>query len=387
VPAVLRRTLLAVCLMLCGIGSGVAMVGNVHSADVTVRPAEQSFSRVVPFAVSVTPTDDPNTLQTHAFETIIAREGDTPATGTTTVPDGVAAGTMTFRSRADGATTLKAGTTLKGPHDVSYALQSDIVVPGLNFVRGQLGEVSGTVRATQPGPAGNIAAGFSARYTDNVTYISGEITGGTEKQVAMVTDADIAGLRAGLERDLRMHALSEVSAALPVGTTSLNDYLTLPAPAVTAQPPVGTQADTVHVRVAISAQVPIYQNADFDALIDLRLTETLRDAGITNGGAQQVLPESVTKSKPTFVDVQGPLVRYFATVGGRTRAVISDADLARIRAALVGRDAASAQQVLSSEPALGEATIRYGPSWFPPLLRNRMPRTASHIHLHVGTQP
>lgn len=382
----LNALLVVALTVVAGLIAALLVVVQVHTADVIVQPAEASFSRVVPFAVSVTPTDDPNTLQTTPFETTLVRDGDAPATGKATIPDAAAAGVMVFRSRADGAATIKAGVALKGPKDVSYVLQSDIVVPGLNFVRGQLGEVSGKVQASQPGPVGNLGAGFSSRYTDNITYISGEIAGGTEKQVAMVTDDDIASLRARLERDARLHALTDVNAALPGGATALNDYVTLRTPTVTAQPPTGTQAESVHVRVAIGAQVPVYQNTDFDALIDRRLTEVVRDTAAADGGARQVLPETVVKAKPTFVDVQGSLVRYFASVTGRTRAVVTDADLAQLRAALVARDATAADRMLAGDPRFGGHDIRYGPSWLPKIVRQRMPRTASHIHLRIGAQ-
>jgi len=390
VPRVRRRlrgAFFIILAIIAGVIAAILGVARVHTAEIVVQPAEAAFSRVVPFAVSVAPTDDPNTLQTTPFETTIAREGDAPATGKATIPDGTAAGVMTFRSRADGATAIKAGTAFKGSKDVSYVLQSDIVVPGLNFVRGQLGEVSGKVQASQPGPLGNLGAGFSARYTDNVTYISGEITGGTEKQVAMVTDDDIAGLRARLERDVRLHALTDVNAALPDRATALNDYVVLRTPTTTAQPVSGTQAESVHVRLAISAQVPVYQNSAFDALIDRRLTEAVRETGAADGGARQVLPETVVKAKPTFVDVQGPLVRYFASVTGRTRAVVTDADLASLRAALVSRAAQESEQILARDPRFGAHAVRYGPSWLPTIVRERMPRTASHIHLHIGPQP
>ncbi len=360
------------------------VVAQVHTADVFVQPAEQSFSRVVPFAVSVMPTDDPNTLQTTRFETIIALEGDALATGKTSVPDGTATGSMTFRSRADGATAIKAGTALKGPKDVTYVVQTDIVVPKLDFVRGQLGEASAKVQASQPGPTGNLGAGFASRYTDNITYISGEIVGGTEKQVSVVTDDDITGLRARLEREARLRALTDVNAALPSGATALNDYVTLRTPSVTTQPATGAQAENVHVRLTIAAQVPVYQNADFDALIERRLTDVVQETGAADGGARQVLPETVVKAKPTFVDVQGPLVRYFASVTGRTRAVVSDSDLTRIGAMLVSRDAKSAENILVSDPHFGSHDIRYGPVWLPAFIRVRMPRTASHIHLHRG---
>lgn len=385
-PRGLRALLLGVGITLCALVVAILALFQVQTADVTVRPVERSFSRVVPFAVSVSPSSDPNTLQTTLFQTTIAREGDAAATGTTTVPDGTATGVVTLRSRADGAISLKAGTALKGPRNVSYLLQSDVTVPGLDFVRGTLGEASVKVRASLPGPAGNLGAGFSARYNDNVTFISGDITGGTEKKVAVVSDADIAGLRARLEDELRLHALTEVNAALSSGTTALNDYLSLSAPAVIAQPSVGTQSDSVHLRVTITAQIPVYQNADFDALINRRLSEALHDPSVSDGGASQVLPETVVKTKPVFVDVQGPLVRYFATVSGKTRAILTPADLARLRAALVGKDATEAERRIAAAPAVGDYTIRYGPSWLPLPLRNRMPRVASHIHMHLGTR-
>lgn len=362
---------------------GTIVVGRVHTAEIVIVPAEQSFSRVVQFAVSVDPTTDPNTLQTTPFETTIFREGDAPATGKTTVPEGTATGTMTFRSRADGATSIKAGTTLKGPRDVSYVLLSDVAVPGLDFVRGQLGEASAKVRASQAGPAGNLGAGYSARYSDNVTFITGEISGGTEKQVTVVTDDDIAGLRARLESDLRMHALTEVNAALPSGVTALNDYLTLMTPAIRAQPSVGTQAESVHARVSLTARLPVYRNTDFDALIDRRLSDAVHEAGGGGNGAQEVLPATVVKAKPVFVDVQGPLVRYYATVTGQVRAVITDTDVQQLRHDLTGKDNASARSALAGRHFLQNSTITYGPNWLPKPLRERMPRDPNHLHIRI----
>src|SRR4051812_22078256 len=64
---------LTLCLSLVGAG-GIAILARVHTAVVTLIPAEQSFSRVVPFAVSVGPTDDPNALQTTPFSLTVARE-------------------------------------------------------------------------------------------------------------------------------------------------------------------------------------------------------------------------------------------------------------------------------------------------------------------------
>lgn len=380
-----KPALIAVVTLGMIVAGAALLVWKVHTALIIVVPAEQSFSRVVPFGVSVVPTDDPNAIQTTPFETTITREGDAPATGKATVPDGTAAGPMTFRSRADGATTIRAGATLKGPRDTSYTVLTDIVVPGLDFVRGQLGEATARVRATQAGPAGNLAAGFSARFTENLTYISGDIGGGTEKQVPVVSEDDIAAIRSRLEGDLRARALMEVTAALPSGVTALNDYLTLGSVVTTTQPTAGTAADSVHVRVALPARLPVYRNADFDALIERRLGDAVHEAGGGGEFARTVLPATVTKSKPVFVDVQGPLVRYFATVTGKTRSVIVDADVQRLRAVLVGKSDRDAARILAGHSEIDESRISYGPRWLPSLLRSRMPRSVSHLSVHVET--
>ncbi len=383
-----RRGLISLLVVtaLCA-AAGFFIMTRVHEASVTLSPAEEQFSRDVQFAVSVGPTNDANSLRTSPFEATLAGEGDAAATGTTTVPDGTAGGVVTFRSRADGAITIKAGAQLRGQRDVAYIVQSDVTVPGLDFVRGQLGEGSARVRANVAGPVGNLGAGFSAKYSDNVTYISGEISGGTEKTVPVVTEDDIAGVRARIERDLRMRALNETSNALPPGTTAVNDFLTLRPPVVVAQPIAGTQTDAVHVRVTIVAQVPVYQNADFDALVERRLTEAAREAGGDPSGAKRVLPESVTKTKPQFLDVQGPLVRYSARVSGTTRAQIADADIDRLRRALVGLSASQATLRLSAEPLIGKSIVRYGPTWLPARLRVHMPGRPEQIHISRAATP
>jgi hypothetical protein len=141
----------------------------------------------------------------------------------------------------------------------------------------------------------------------------------------------------------------------------------------------------VHVRVALPAQVPVYRNADFDALVDRRLGEVAREANDGGDGAQVILPATIVKAKPVFVDVQGPVVRYFATVTGRTRSVITDADLQQLRERLAGKSDSSVAGLLSGMPTIGHASIKYGPSWLPKAFRTRMPRQSSHISVRLDT--
>lgn len=364
---------------------GAVLVLQVHRATIDLTPAEEPFTRTVPFAVSVEATSDPNALQTRLFETTVVREMDAPATGKKAVPDETAAGPVTLRSRADGALTIRAGTALRAGNDVSYVLQSDVTVPGLDFGRGQLGEATGKVRASVAGPVGNLPAGATAKFTENITYIMGAVTGGTEKQVSVITEGDVSRARAQLENEARERALADANKQIPPGVTPLNDFLKKDAPVTTATPPVGTQTESVHVRLAVPVRVPVYENGAFDALVRMRLAGVVAEIDRNGGGAKEVLANSVTSRPPTYLGIQGAQVNYEAVVSGRLRAVITPGDATRIGRTVVGRSPAEAARLLESEPAVGNFRFAYGPTWLPAPLRERMPRQPGNIAVRIAS--
>jgi hypothetical protein len=380
----------AVLIVLAVLIGGVAplVVMRVHTATIDLYPAEEPFTRTVPFAVSADTPDgkavpDPNILPAHPFNTTVTREMDVPATGTKNVPDGTATGAMTLRSRADGALTIKAGATIKGPKDVSYVVQSDVVVPGLDFGKGQLGEATAKVRADTPGPAGNLAAGYTVRYTENITVISGEISGGTEKPVTVVSNEDIGRARQTLEDTIQRAALADVNAKLPPGVTPLNDFLTKQAPTVTASPAAGTEAASVRVRMSVPVQIPVFDNSAFQALVEGRVASAVAEINQAGGGRKEVVPNTVTATAPVQLGVDGRQVRFQTEVHGTLRAAITTEDAARIGRTVAGKTAADAQATVRAEPGVGRFTLTYGPAWLPADLRERMPKRASNIAVRI----
>ncbi len=364
---------------------GAVLVLQVHRATIDLFPAEEPFTRTVPFAVSVESTSDPNALQTHLFETTVVRETDAPATGKKAIPDETATGPVTLRSRADGALTIKGGTTLRAGNDVSYVLQADVTVPGLDFGRGQLGEATGKVRASVAGPVGNLPAGATAKVTENITYIMGAVTGGTEKQVPVIAEEDVSRARAQLENEARERALADANKQIPPGVTPLNDFLKKDVPVTTATPPVGTQTESVHVRLAVPVRVPVYENSAFDALVRTRLAGVVAEINRNGGGAKEVVANSVTSRPPTYLGVQGTQVNYEAVVSGTLRAVIAPDDAARIGRTVAGRSAADAARLLAGEPAVGRYQLAYGPAWLPAPLRDRLPQQPGNIAVRIAS--
>ena len=375
----------AVCAALAALlaASIVALALQVHRATIDLYPAEETFTRAMPFAVSVAATSDPNALPTRPFETTMVREMDAPATGKKMIPDETASGPVTLRSRADGALTIRAGTTIRAGNDVSYILQSDVTVPGLDFGRGQLGEATGRVRASVAGPAGNLPAGATAKVTENITYIMGAVTGGTEKQVPVITEEDVTRARAQLENEARERALAEVNAQIPPGVTPLNDFLQREAPVVTVTPPVGTQSERVRVRLAVPVRVPVYDNRAFDALVQARRAGALAEIERIGGGAKVVVAGSVTTRPPTSLGVQGAQVNYEVLVTGTLRTVITPEDATRIGRTVAGTSPAAVARVLSAEPGVGRFQVTDGPSWLPAPLRERTPYQPGNIAVRI----
>lgn len=361
---------------------GAALVLQVHRATIDLYPAEEPFTRAVPFAVSVEATSDPNALQTRPFEMTVVREMDAPATGKKAIPDETATGPVTLRSRADSALTIRAGTILRAGTDVSYLLQADVTVPGLDFGRGQLGEATGRVRASIPGPGGNLPAGATAKFTENITYILGAVTGGTEKQVPIITEEDVARARTQLEKEVREGALADANKQIPPGMTPLNDFLKRDAPVMTATPSVGTQAESVRVRLAVPVRVPVYETGAFDTLVRTRLAGVVAEIN-RNGGAKAVVTGTVTSRPPTYLGVEGARVNYEAVISGTLRAVITPEDAARIGRTVAGKSAADAVRLLGNEPAVGRFGLTYGPPWLPALLRERLPRQPGNIAVRI----
>jgi hypothetical protein len=290
---------------------------------------------------------------------------------------------MTLRSRADEALTVKAGTMLRGPKEVSYLVQADVTVPGLDFGKGQLGEATAKVRANAPGPAGNLTAGYTAKFTENITYISGEISGGTEKQVTVIADADVTRGSQDLEDKIRKSALADVNANLPAGVTPLNDFLTKQPPNVTSTPAVGEMATSVHVRMTVAVQIPVYENSAFQELVRTRVAGAVAEIDQSGGGHKDVVQNSVTTAPPTQLGLDGKVVRFQTEVRGTLRSVITAADATRIGRAVAGKTNAEADATVRREPGIGHFTVAYGPTWLPISVRERMPKRSSNIAVRI----
>ncbi len=379
--------LLSCVTLLAGAGGGMFAVWEMHAATVTLVPVERDFSETVPFAIVVAPSSGGNarTLVAEPFVATLERDAIVTATGKQRIPDGTPSGTVTFRSKSEAAQTLKAGTMVKGMGENVYLLTQDVVIPGLDLVGGQLGEATAKVRASVAGTSGNMQGGYSVRYTESLAAVFGPITGGSEREVTILTENDLAPVRADLERDIRVRAIIEMNRRLPTGTTALADFLTLAPAVITVEPAIGTPAATAKIHLAVVAQLPAYRENTFRDLVRDGANAALSVQAAQAGGLHAaIVPESVVTSPVRFIELKEGVFRYESTVTGKTRAIIDESDVLRIRGMLVGRDDVTTRQILAAEPAVHRSTVAYGPSWLPTSVRDRMPSRVERITLTSG---
>lgn len=153
------------------------------------------------------------TVPKRKISQIVSGQASAQATGITLSPTGTAHGTALLMNLTDKAVSLPAGTLLfsHSNPDVEFATGQLVQVPA---GKGKTSIVS--IKAVQPGPAGNAARGeitiLESKYVQMLAVNNPEpILGGTQSEVATATAQNKAELRSRLVAELERVALKQIS--------------------------------------------------------------------------------------------------------------------------------------------------------------------------------
>jgi hypothetical protein len=143
----------------------------------------------------------------------------TVTTGKKLVPDKTASGQVEIGSR--NTATLPAGAVVARVGTVEYRLARTVTIPGYDFVSGRGGTAVAPVTASLPGSGGNARLGVSLLENfgyPGVAVRGGNVTGGTDREVQVVTEQDLARLR--LELNASLAPTGTVAASLRANAQS-----------------------------------------------------------------------------------------------------------------------------------------------------------------------
>jgi hypothetical protein len=376
-----RHSLIPIAL---GLATAVAVLATVaffvapaiSSAQVVLTAKTETLSQQIPLALVPEGSTVPETLtiRDQTFKLVAApakvievsaeTSGEGIAHGSKTVPDRPASGRVRLSNPNPFPVAVKAGTTVATVRGVAYVTTGDVTVPAADpFGSGVLGTAEVGVKASAGGSATNLDARAIQTRLDNGVYVINPepISGGTDRQVPVVSAEDLQTLREDLETKLRSQLRTSLAEAVPEGYRLVTETIKMSDVQAQSDQEEGAVAERFNIRLTAKASGLAYRPEELRALA-LRSAQALV-SGKRLGDASAVAidasatPFELISTEPTVVFTTKVTVKY--------RYVPDDATIGSLKRALAGKPEGEARAFLASLPYIASASITRSPPWLP----------------------
>ena len=305
-------------------------------------------------------------------------EFSVPATGVQSTPDQTATGQVTLRNASTEAVNLPAGTVLETVTGLAFTTDSDVEVPAGSPDGSTIGETTVAVTASEPGAQGNLDVGeLSGKIADQPVYFSnleGATAGGSDIEVAVVTEDDISAAENQVTSDLRRAVAEDWTAQLPEGQVILAPSVQPGTPTYTIEQKPGDIAAAVIVRGTVDATGYQYDQSGLDEQAR-EYYESALAAKIPAG--YELITDTITLGEPQLVSQAPGSVEYTMQGTATVRAAFSDEERSALQKDLAGRSTDEAVTILGNVPAFATWSLERNPSWWP----GGLPRAADRIDI------
>lgn len=305
-----------------------------------------------------------------------------PTTGVERTPDGTASGSVLFRNPTESAVTVPAGTELSVFAGPTFTTNADVEVPAASG--DTPGEATVEVTATQPGAAGNVEAGMlTGQLPDLGVFYSNRdaaIEGGTDIEVAVVTEEDIETLEQRVQTDLQRAAAAGWESTLEDGRAVVTPSVQTGTPSFDIEAEPGQQADEISATGTVEVTGLVYDQAVVDEQTRDFFRESLL-AEVPEGF--ELDPQSIVLSEPESIAEAPDNVQYMVEASATVHAIFGEGAKGRLADDLAGSTWGSARNKLGGVSQFAEWEMETNPGWWP----DRMPRSADRITINVERQP
>jgi hypothetical protein len=306
-----------------------------------------------------------------------------PATGTQSTPDKSATGVVTLRNASEEPVTVPAGTSLTTVAGATFVTDADVEVPGGSADGSTIGEATVNVTASEPGASGNLGPGeLSGKVGDLPVYFSNlgqEMAGGTDIEVAVVTEEDIANAELQLENDINRVVAEDWTATLPEGQVILIPSVDAGDPEFTIEQEPGDVSDTVTLRGTADATGFQY-NRESVREQALEFYSTALGEEVPEG--YELVDGTVQLGEPVLVAQSPASVEYTMEATATVRAIFTGDDQDQLVEDLSGKDEGEAEAILANIPAFDSWLLESSPSWWP----GGLPRATGRISLDLSDE-
>ena len=369
------RSTAGLMLLLALLASGVILTAALllPVAEVTLAPALQ------PVAVTVDltalpgvdyPDVDRRLIPARLLEVQIEGNGALPTTGRRDAPDQRATGSVIFINRQSAPLEIPMGTVVRTSTGTNVRFRTTVTG---TLPAGIGARVEVPIEAIDPGPAGNVRSGTITQVDGPLAPVLQVInerptSGGTVRQVSVVTEADKERLRQAVLQQVQQSAYQRLSALLAENEFLPPESVSTVIVAETFDRFVDEPADTLRLRLRVLARGLAVDEAA-GRQIALRVMQAQIPAG------SRLLRDRVRFQRGP-VTARGGQVTYRLTATGE---MVGDIDRAAVRAAIAGLPVDQARARLAEQwPLVSPPEIRLQPGWI-----RRVPWIPFRIRVHI----
>lgn len=375
----LFRRILIVAIPVVVIFSGAALAMAYFpksSVSITVRgePWQKELSFTAKTSQSQT---SPDSLTLPAEELTAETEGKVSFTATGKARIGTkASGTATlYNSQDTTPQKVPAGARITA-NGLTFTTDQDVTVPGFQKKNGVpiTGEATVNITAVAVGEENNlenVGATLVSPVNNNLSINIGKTSGGTSREVVVVSDSDVAKARDELSKKLRTEIQSKIQDKL-AGREVLGqddaDVFTLSS--FTSSVAVGAEAKTAEV----SSKATLSRLVADMAVIKPAIQNRLKD--LTPVNQKQVIDQRVDVLSIT-TDRKAGTLSFTTRTSGKNTPIFSTA---AIPAAIAGKSESEALQLVRDKTPSTNVTVTRNPAWWP---LSRFPLSSSAITITV----
>jgi hypothetical protein len=305
-----------------------------------------------------------------------------PSTGVQRTPDKTAAGSVQLRNPGESEVTVPKGTSLSVYKGTAFTTNDEVKVPAAKD--GQPGEAAVEVTAAKPGAASNLPVGMlTGRLDDLGIFYSNRdkaIEGGTDKEVKIVAEADIATLEEQVKTNLGRATADGWTRQLPEGQAVVGPSVQAGEPRYEIAQKPGDVVDKVTLTGTVDATGLVYDLADVKAQAQ-EFFRTELQSQVPEGYALDA--SSVTLGEPEVLSEAPDNVQYRVAATGVAHAVFDDGAQANLAEHLAGGSRSEAEASLAGITQFASWELSQSPGWWP----KRMPQGADRITVEVSQAP
>ena len=349
--------------------------------DVTLREAEVSTGIVYSVAApgAEIPSDASFAVEASEQSAEVPFTIEVPASGMIREPDGTATGALVFRNVSGAPVTVAQGTELTTIDGSRYVVLEAVEVPAGDVENP--GEAEGPVTAAEAGAGGNVATGgLTGKVPDLDVYYSnlnGPIEGGSDREIPVVTEEDVAEAQRAVQEDLRGAAVDGWLSQLPEGMAIVGPSVTPQEPTYTIEGAAGDQRDAVVVSGTVPVTGYVYDLSEVEQQARSSFEVALQDQ-VPPG--YELLPSTIELGEPEVISEAPENVEYRVTATATARAIFDEGAREGLRERMAGSSVEEAREAVTLVGAIETWEMSHSPGWWP----DRMPQSAGRITLNIA---